>query len=86
MIRLKTQAGMLNQHLELKLFVTHADKARTASFKAPVTLYRITLERFLYRIGVLLTLRHCDPVRAAEQKSLRFFRDTKSNPVCTGAV
>ena len=31
---------------------------------------------------MLFTLRHCNPVRAAEQKSLRFFRDTKSNPVC----
>ena len=42
--------------------------------------------QFLYRIGVLFTSRHCNPVHAAEQKSLHFFRDTKSNPVCTRAV
>ena len=30
----------------------------------------------------MFTLRHCNPVRAAEQKTLRFVGDTKSNPVC----
>ena len=34
------------------------------------------------RIGMLFTLRCCNQVRSAEQKSLRFVRDTKSNPVC----
>ena len=31
---------------------------------------------------MLVTLRHCNLVRAAERKSLRFVGDTKSNPVC----
>ena len=39
-------------------------------------------KRFLYRIGLLFTLHHCNPVHAAEQKSLHFVGDTKSNPVC----
>ena len=37
---------------------------------------------FLYWIGLLFTLHHCNPVHAAEQKSLHFVGDTKSNPVC----
>ena len=38
---------------------------------------------FLYRIRLLFTLHHCNPVRAAERKSaLRFVGDTKSNLVC----
>jgi hypothetical protein len=35
---------------------------------------------------LLFTLRHSNPVRDAEQKSLRFGGDMKSNPVCAGAV
>jgi hypothetical protein len=31
---------------------------------------------------MLLTLRHSNPVRDEEQKSLRFGGDMKSNPVC----
>ena len=33
-------------------------------------------------VGLLFTLRHCNPVCAAEQKSLRFVGGMKSNPVC----
>ena len=33
-------------------------------------------------IGMLFTLRHCNPVCAAEQKSLHFVGGMKSNPVC----
>ena len=36
----------------------------------------------LYPIGLLFALRHCNPVCAAEQKSLRFVGGMKSNPVC----
>ena len=36
----------------------------------------------LCRIGLLFTLRHNNPVSAAEQKSLRFVGGMKSNPVC----
>ena len=32
--------------------------------------------------GGLFTLCHCNSVRATEQKSLRFVRDMKSDPVC----
>jgi hypothetical protein len=37
-------------------------------------------------VRLLFTLRHSNPVRDAEQKSLRFGGDMKSNPVCAGAV
>jgi hypothetical protein len=43
-------------------------------------------ERFSYRIRLLFTLRHSNPVRDAEQKSLRFGGDMKSNRVCAGAM
>ena len=33
-------------------------------------------------IGLLFTLRHCNPVCAPGQKSLRFVGGMKSNPVC----
>ena len=41
-------------------------------------------ERFSYRIRLLFTLRHSNPERDAEQKSLRFGGDMKSKPVCVG--
>ena len=46
----------------------------------------IGAERFSYRIRLLFTLRHSNPIRDAEQKSLRFGGDMKSNPVCAEAV
>ena len=46
----------------------------------------IGAERFSYRIRLLFTLRHSNPVCDAGQKSLRFGGDMKSNPVCAGAV
>ena len=39
----------------------------------------IGASRFLYQIGLLFTLRHCNPVCSAEQKSLRFVGDMKCN-------
>ena len=42
----------------------------------------IGASRFLYQIGLLFTLRHCNPVCAAEQTSLRFVGGMKNNPVC----
>ena len=55
----------------------------TASF----TLCRIESASFtLYRIRLLFTLHHSNPVRDVEQKSLRFGGDMKSNPICAGAV
>jgi hypothetical protein len=46
----------------------------------------IGASRFSYRIRLLFTLRHSNPVRNAAQKSLRFGSDMKSNPVYAGAV
>jgi hypothetical protein len=46
----------------------------------------IEATQFLCRIGLLFTLRHYNPVRAAARKSLRFGGDMKSNPVCAEAV
>ena len=42
----------------------------------------IGTSQFLYQFELLFTLRHCNPVCAAEQKSLRFVGGMKSNPVC----
>ena len=42
----------------------------------------IVAERFLCGIGLLFTLRHCNPVCAMKRKSLRFVVGMKNNLVC----